>query len=102
MATARTSRNCGFCCASYSRILYTAPGSTQCATVNTRVGAIRLPVQKLPREPTMVTTERPTLSLDDGGALPTIASAGADNNSSAAAASMEAGIIIGAAIAFGL
>jgi hypothetical protein len=55
----------------------------------------------LPREPTMVTTERPTLSLDDGGALPTIASAGADN-SSAAAASMEAGIFIGAAIAFGL
>jgi len=52
--------------------LYSAPPCTQCAAVKTSSGAIRLPLQKLPREPTMVTTERPMLSVI-GGAPPTMA-----------------------------
>src|SRR6266699_3161600 len=97
MATRVTSFSSGFRSAPYSTILYSAPGCTQCATVSTRVGAIRLPVQKLPREPTMVTTERPTPSVE-GAAPPTIAAAGGEN-SSASAALMTAGIFIGAGIA---
>jgi len=42
-------------------------------------GAIKAPVQKLPREPTMVTTERPTPSAD-GTPPPTIASAGSERS----------------------
>ena len=53
-----TSCNCGSGPRLLSTILYSAPGCTQCAAVRTSFGAIRLPVQKLPREPTMVTTER--------------------------------------------
>lgn len=51
----------------------------------TTVGAINAPLQKLPREPTMVTTERLTPS-EDAGAPPTIASAGEMEISAAIAA----------------
>ena len=67
-----------------STIRYSAPGCTQCAAVRTIFGAIRLPVQKLPREPTMVTTERATPSVD-GAPPPTMACAGAADSSVAAA-----------------
>src|SRR5271169_4414045 len=69
VATLVTSCNCGCRSAPYSTILYSAPGCTQCATVNTSVGAISAPEQKLPREPTMVTMVRPMPSVD-GAAAP--------------------------------
>src|SRR6185437_3720062 len=91
MATAFTSCNSGFLSASYCTILYSEPGCTQCATVSTRLGAIRLPVQKLPREPMMVTTERPMAS-GAGAAPPTMANAGIGDSS---AATMAGRILIG-------
>jgi hypothetical protein len=51
------------------------PGITQCAADSTRSGAIRAPLQNVPREPMMVTTERPTPS-SVAGAPPTMADAG--------------------------
>src|SRR5215813_4572707 len=92
MATALTSRNSGFLSASYCTILYSEPGCTQCATVSTRLGAIRLPVQKLPREPMMVTTER-LMASAAGAAPPTMAPAGVGDSS--AAAMMAGRILIG-------
>src|SRR5262245_46782117 len=76
VATCVISRSCGIRCASYSTILYVAPLCTQCAAVRAMFGAIIVPEQKLPREPTMVTTLRPTLSAL-GVPPPTIAGAGA-------------------------
>src|SRR5207237_8442564 len=80
-----TSCNCGCRSAPYSTILYSAPRCTQCATVNTSVGAISAPEQKLPREPTMVTMVPPIPSVDDA-APPTMALAGVARTSAAAAA----------------
>src|SRR5437667_34847 len=57
----------------------------------------RVPDDVRPSLPTMVTTERPTPSVE-GAAPPTIAAAGGEN-SSASAALMTAGIFIGAGIA---
>src|ERR1700730_247042 len=70
---------------------------TQCAAVSTSFGAIKAPVQELPREPTMVTTERPMPSAD-GTPPPTIAQAGAER-SNAETAIVGARIFTGAAIA---
>jgi hypothetical protein len=53
--------------------------------VRTIFGAITLPVQKLPREPTMVTTERATLSAG-AEPPPTMACAGEADSSATAAA----------------
>jgi hypothetical protein len=80
--------------------LYSAPGGTQCAAVSTSFGAINAPVQKLPREPTMVTTERATPSVD-GAPPPTMACAGTDSSKARLAirpAIGQGGMFIGAAI----
>src|SRR5258707_8575732 len=99
VATFVTSCNCGCRSAPYSTILYSAPGCTQCATVNTSVGAISAPEQKLPREPTMVTMVRPMPSVD-GAAPPTMASAGVARKS-AAMAMQDNLFIVGTEIAAG-
>src|SRR6266540_101719 len=78
MATLFTSCSDGCRSAPYSTILYSAPDGTQCAALSTSFGAINAPVQKLPREPTMVTTERATPSAD-GAPPPTMACAGTDS-----------------------
>src|SRR5262245_65675566 len=99
MATALTSCSDGCRSAPYSTILYSAPGGTQCAAVSTSFGAISAPVQKLPREPTMVTTERAMPSVD-GAPPPTMACAGTDNGSARLTIKQERNFIA-AAIARG-
>src|SRR5215213_7890930 len=101
MATLFTSCSDGCRSAPYSTILYSAPDGTQCAAVSTSFGAINAPVQKLPREPTMVTTERATPSVD-GAPPPTMACAGTDSSGARLAARptiRRDRIFIGAAIA---
>src|SRR6185436_9410419 len=97
MATVLTSCNEGCRSTPYSTILYSAPDGTQCAAVSTSFGAINAPVQKLPREPTMVTTERATPSVD-GAPPPTMACTGPDGSRARLAIKRD-GILIAAAIA---
>src|SRR6185369_13367163 len=96
MATVLTSCNEGCRSAPYSTILYSAPDGTQCAAVSTSFGAINAPVQKLPREPTMVTIERATPSVD-GAPPPTMACAGTESSRARLAIKRD-GIFIGTAI----
>src|SRR5215216_4622872 len=96
MATLFTSCSDGCRSAPYSTILYSAPDGTQCAAVSTSFGAINAPVQKFPREPTMVTTERATPSVD-GAPPPTMACAGTDS-SRARLAIKQGRMFMGAAI----
>src|ERR1700676_1853374 len=86
MATVLTSCSCGCRPPPFWTILWFPPAGTQSAAVNTSFGAIRAPVQELPREPTMVMTDRPTPSVD-GTPPPTIAPAGAASSSTEAAIS---------------
>src|SRR5829696_479828 len=97
MATLFTSCSDGCRSAPYSTILYSAPDGTQCAAVSTSFGAINAPVQKLPREPTMVTTARAAPSVD-GAPPPTMAWAGTDSSQTRPAIQRDR-MFIGAAIA---